>query len=60
MASPPNPTPASLEDTQPAPAEGSSQPADIDKVRVEDGKKKKKTKRSAGAKKRGTGFEGKF
>lgn len=69
MASSPEYSSSPLEDAQKDPSvDGPSQPASIGNVRVEDdkaedGKKKKKkkrgNKRSAGAKKRGTGFEGK-
>jgi hypothetical protein len=64
MASSSDPNAASLEDSQKvASVDGPSQHADIGKVRVEDNKvqdgKKKKKPKSKGAKKRGTGFEGK-
>jgi hypothetical protein len=65
MASSSDPNAASVEDTQKAAAvDGSSQHADMGRVRVEDNKlqdgKKKKKPKSKAAKKRGTGFEGKF
>ena len=64
MASPPESSSAPMKDVQrDAPADENSQTIDIEKVKVEDdkpqdGKKKKSKKRGAGAKKRGTGFEG--
>ncbi|KAH6632179.1 Argonaute complex, subunit Arb1 [Chaetomium tenue] len=62
MSSTPGPSSAPAEDAQKgAPAEGDSQTVETQNVRVQDAKpkdgKKKPKKRSAGAKKRGTGFE---
>ncbi|KAH6856240.1 Argonaute complex, subunit Arb1, partial [Chaetomium sp. MPI-CAGE-AT-0009] len=62
MSSIPDTSPIPMEDTQKgAPVEGESRIIDTENVKVQDAKpkdgKKKSKKRSAGAKKRGTGFE---